>query len=194
MKKVLGLDLGVGSIGWCLIEKEDNNTPTRIIRMGSRIVPINSDEESAYTKGIELKDRLKINFHTMSLPGASFVWHCPYILIFFSEDGTVGGENYREYGLVKLYGENGDDSEYAHNSISMKKTEEFSGWDSWKDVNKTGMECEVSIRKKDNRVILKTLNLGIDLKNITTINDDKEKVFVALTGNQVAITDIRVRS
>lgn len=51
MKKVLGLDLGVGSIGWCLIEKEDNNTPTRIIRMGSRIVPINSDEESAYTKG-----------------------------------------------------------------------------------------------------------------------------------------------
>ncbi len=51
MKKVLGLDLGVGSIGWCLLEKDENNTPQRIIRMGSRIVPISSDEESGYTKG-----------------------------------------------------------------------------------------------------------------------------------------------
>lgn len=51
MKKVLGIDLGVGSIGWCLLEKDDKNTPIRIIKMGSRIVPINSDEESGYTKG-----------------------------------------------------------------------------------------------------------------------------------------------
>ena len=51
MKKVLGLDLGVGSIGWCLIEKDDNNTPKRILRIGSRIVPISSDEETGYTKG-----------------------------------------------------------------------------------------------------------------------------------------------
>lgn len=51
MKKVLGLDLGVGSIGWCLVEKDDENVPKRIIRMGSRIVPISSDEESGYTKG-----------------------------------------------------------------------------------------------------------------------------------------------
>lgn len=51
MKKVLGLDLGVGSIGWCLVEKDDDNTPQRILRIGSRIVPISSDEESGYTKG-----------------------------------------------------------------------------------------------------------------------------------------------
>ena len=31
MKKVLGLDLGVGSIGWCLLEKDDNNVPIRIV-------------------------------------------------------------------------------------------------------------------------------------------------------------------
>ena len=51
MKKVLGLDLGVGSIGWCLIEKDDNNVPKCILRIGSRIVPISSDEETGYTKG-----------------------------------------------------------------------------------------------------------------------------------------------
>ena len=51
MKKVLGLDLGVGSIGWCLLEKDDKNVPIRIIRMGSRIVPISTDEETGFTKG-----------------------------------------------------------------------------------------------------------------------------------------------
>lgn len=51
MKRILGLDLGVGSIGWCLVEKDESNIPLRILRMGSRIVPINSDEESGYTKG-----------------------------------------------------------------------------------------------------------------------------------------------
>lgn len=51
MKKVLGLDLGVGSIGWCLVEKDDKNIPLRIIRMGSRIVPITKEEENGYTRG-----------------------------------------------------------------------------------------------------------------------------------------------
>lgn len=145
------------------------------------------------TEGIELIDRLKINFHTMSLPGASFVWHCPYIVLFYSEDGKVYGENYREYGLVKIYGENEGDNDFAHNSISMKKTVEFPGWDTWKKINKDGLECEVAIKRKDNRIVIKIKNLGIEMENTTTVIDDLEKVYVALTGDQVAITDIRIR-
>ena len=165
-----------------------------IDRMESDVKNIQVDRpRSASTQGIELKDRLKINFHTMSLPGASLVWHCPYIAIFYSDDGLIGGENYREYGLVKIYGENEGDNEFARNSISMKRTDEFSGWDAWKEINKKGMECEVSFRKKNNRVILKTKNQGIEIENVTTITDEPDKVFVALTGDQVAITDIRVR-
>ena len=165
-----------------------------IDRMESDVKNIQVDRErSASTQGIELRDRLRINFHTMSLPGASFVWHCPYIVIFCSDDGSVGGENYREYGLVKIYGENEGDNEFAYNSISMKKTDDFLGWDEWKEINKNGMECEVTIRRKDKRIILKTKNQGIEMENITTVKDDADKVFVALTGDRVAITDIRVR-
>lgn len=51
MKNILGLDLGVGSIGWCLLEKDDNNEPVRILRMGSRIVPLTTDEENGFTTG-----------------------------------------------------------------------------------------------------------------------------------------------
>jgi CRISPR-associated endonuclease Csn1 len=33
----LGLDLGANSLGWCLVELNDNNEPTRLIRMGARL-------------------------------------------------------------------------------------------------------------------------------------------------------------
>lgn len=49
-KKILGLDLGVGSIGWALIETEDDQ-PQQIIGMGSRIVPISKDDNDQFSKG-----------------------------------------------------------------------------------------------------------------------------------------------
>ena len=49
-KKILGLDLGVGSIGWALIETDDNQ-PKQIIGMGSRIVPISKDDNDQFCKG-----------------------------------------------------------------------------------------------------------------------------------------------
>lgn len=49
-KKILGLDLGVGSIGWALIKTEDD-MPKQIIGMGSRIVPISKDDSDQFSKG-----------------------------------------------------------------------------------------------------------------------------------------------
>lgn len=55
MKKILGLDLGVGSIGWALIETTDNNQPVRILDIGVRIVPMNDDNDSnKFTKGQDI--------------------------------------------------------------------------------------------------------------------------------------------
>ncbi|MCL5028008.1 MAG: type II CRISPR RNA-guided endonuclease Cas9 [Bacteroidetes bacterium] len=47
MKKILGLDLGVSSIGWALIDEKEN----KIIGMGSRIIPMGTDKLD-YEKGI----------------------------------------------------------------------------------------------------------------------------------------------
>lgn len=49
-KHILGLDLGVGSIGWALIETEDDQ-PKRIVGMGNRIVPISKDDSDQFSKG-----------------------------------------------------------------------------------------------------------------------------------------------
>jgi CRISPR-associated endonuclease Csn1 len=52
MKKVLGLDLGIASIGWALIAQDrENEEVSHIIDCGVRIVPLSTDERSEFAKG-----------------------------------------------------------------------------------------------------------------------------------------------
>lgn len=51
MKKILGLDLGVGSVGWSLICTDDDYAPKEILGMGTRIVPLSQDESSEFSSG-----------------------------------------------------------------------------------------------------------------------------------------------
>ena len=52
MKKILGLDLGVSSIGWALVnEAETNNETSSIIRLGVRVNPLTTDELQNFEKG-----------------------------------------------------------------------------------------------------------------------------------------------
>lgn len=52
MKIILGLDIGVNSIGWALVqEPETANERYSIIKMGSRIIPLNPTEADEFSKG-----------------------------------------------------------------------------------------------------------------------------------------------
>ena len=51
MKKILGLDLGTNSIGWAVVNADDNWKPISIESMGSRIVPLSPDDTNEFTKG-----------------------------------------------------------------------------------------------------------------------------------------------
>ncbi len=52
MKKILGLDLGTTSIGWALVhESESKNENSSIEKVGVRIIPLTTDEESDFQKG-----------------------------------------------------------------------------------------------------------------------------------------------
>lgn len=50
-KTILGLDLGTNSIGWALILVDSENIPSRILGMGSRIIPLSTDDKSQFEKG-----------------------------------------------------------------------------------------------------------------------------------------------
>ena len=148
---------------------------------------------SVYTNGFKLKESVTLAFHSMSFPESSFVWHCPSIVLFYSEDGTVGGKGYREYAFIKLDGEENGSNDFAENQIIMEKKEAFHDWNEWKAFNKAGFDCEIELQKKDNTVILHTENYGISIENITKIKGDNTEVYAALTGDQCALTDIRMR-
>ncbi len=147
---------------------------------------------TGYSEGIQVKDKMKISFHTMSLPTARLVWHCPFILFFDSEDGQVNGPEYREFAHIRLNGESAW-SEDVQNDMVIDKKKEFRGWQAWKDLNKKGMDCTISIEKTDNKILVRTENLGIRIESTLTFNDDPGRIYLALTGDQVALTGIRIR-
>lgn len=144
------------------------------------------------SKGILITDEMKISFHTMSLPTASLIWHCAYIVLFSSLDGTVNGENYVEYGLIRTDGEYWDVDQENNNKIVAYINDDFNGWDAWKKANKEGLDYAISIKKNNNLITVSTQNAGISIKNTTNFADMPPKIYVALTGDQCAISNIRI--
>ncbi len=147
---------------------------------------------SVATDGIPLEDGMTLTFHSMSLPTARLVWHCAYVSIFSSSDGKRKGEDFREYLLLRLNGEDWESDEHAENRINVVQQEDFVGWNVWEEKNKEGIDCTVKIRKEKNRIYVRTENLGISINSVTTIHDDVKDIFVAVTGDQCAITDVHV--
>ena len=51
MKKILGLDLGVTSVGWALVAEDRSNNTQKILGMGSRIISLSPDDKDEFTSG-----------------------------------------------------------------------------------------------------------------------------------------------
>ena len=146
---------------------------------------------SVATAGMSITDRMEIVFHTMTLPGANLVWHCPFLVFFKSEDNHFHGPNYDELAVVRLDGESVESGGRARSMTEMKKCENFENWDAWKAFNKKGFECKVTIRRYSNRIVMHTENAGIDVRSTIYLEDRDEDVRVAVTGDKCALTDIR---
>ena len=147
----------------------------------------------AASEGILIRDEMTLTFHTMSLPTARLVWHCPFLVVFASEDGKVNGAGYREYALLRLDGESWEADECADDKISVVQEDSFEGWNVWKEKNKQGFDCTVEIKHSKNQIMIRTENLGISIESIVRINDRTEGLYVALTGDQCAISNIRIK-
>ena len=145
------------------------------------------------TAGIPVTDGLQIDFHTMSLPTARLIWHTAFLVVYHSDDGLVTGDNYKEYALVRLDGENWEAGGRADNKLMVNIRDDFEGWDAWKEQNKKGMECSVNFERSGNRIVLVTENFGVYIRNTLTVTDGEKDVYVCLTGDQCALTDIRIR-
>ncbi|MCR5033593.1 MAG: HD domain-containing protein [Lachnospiraceae bacterium] len=190
------LDISTEDAGITLKEGDIPRIAEEIIytgRMESDLKNVQIDgKRSAYTEAVEVYDAMCIEFHTMSLPTAELVWHCPYLVLFYSDNGKLDGPNYQEYVLIRLDGEIEEADEQTENKMLVTKNDSFESWDTWKSMNRRGMECSVTFRKKGNKVTVTTENAGISIKNTTTLTSQPKEVYVALTGDRCALTDIRI--
>lgn len=145
------------------------------------------------TKGILIRDGMQIHFHSKCLPTARLVWHCPFVVLFTSEDGTVNGKNYREFAFVRFDGECWDCDPACTLDQVVNQTSEFSGWDAWKKFNKHGYDSIAAFLRKDNKIIVSTMNAGIAIRMTAELHDVTDTVYAAFTGDQCALTNIRIR-
>ena len=145
------------------------------------------------TDGIPIKDGMIITFHTCCLPTARLVWHCPFINIYSSPDGKTDSPEYRDMMLMRLDGECWESDPACSVNVSVNMKDDFEGWDSWKKYNKQGYDVTVSFERHGSQVIIRTENAGITIKNTFTANDGTETLYTAITGDQCALTNIRIK-
>ena len=150
-------------------------------------------DRTVFSRGIALKDGLRLSFHTMSLPTARLVWHCPLIDLFYADDGKVSSNSYRELAFMRLDGEFWESDPDCKAEPSVVKTEAFQGWKEWIEINKKGYDVSVSFKIVGNRVIISTENAGIEIRNTALINNINKNLYIALSGDQCAITNIRIQ-
>ena len=55
------------------------------------------------------------------------------------------------------------------------------------------MDCKIRIRIKDRTVTVNTSNEGIHLKDVTRIDVETPKIYAALSGDQCALTGIKIK-
>ncbi len=141
---------------------------------------------------IPVKDEMKVTFHSMSLPTARLVWHCPYVSIYTSRDGSLTADDYREFVLIRLDGENWESDEKVSNTITVNMKDDFGSWDAWKKRNKDGIDYEIYVKREGSRITVNSDNGGISIFTTTDISMKVDKIYLALTGDQVALTDIHI--
>ena len=150
------------------------------------------DWRSASSVGIEVTDGMRIQFHSKSLPTARLVWHCPFAVLYSSEDGQVGGKDYRELTVVRLDGEGWEEDEATENYIRVNKLDSFTDWNDWKAKNKAGQDCEICYHVEGGRITITSDYCGLSIRSVTTISDGVPKLYTALTGDQCALTNIHI--
>ena len=103
-RKVLGLDLGVGSIGWCLITLDKDEKPQSILGMGSRIVPLSADDATEFTQGKAItKNKMRTVARTIRKGMDRYQLRREALKKVLSEHGMLPDESLIKLPLLELW-------------------------------------------------------------------------------------------
>jgi CRISPR-associated endonuclease Csn1 len=103
MKKILGLDLGVSSIGWAIVG-EENGTKT-IFGMGSRIIPLSTDDKNEFSSGNAIsKNQKRTQKRTQRKGYDRYQLRRKYLVEILSESSMMPEKELFELDAANLYG------------------------------------------------------------------------------------------
>ena len=94
---------------------------------------------------------------------------------------------------MRLDGECWQMCEGVQKKTQVSKLESFENWTDWKKRNKEGYDCEIEIRREGSRMVFCMEDCGIFIRNIISVTADTDEIYMALTGDQCAITNIRIQ-
>jgi CRISPR-associated endonuclease Csn1 len=103
MKKILGLDLGVSSIGWAVIQEDENKS--EILGMGSRIIPLSTDDADEFTKGNAISKNQKRTTQRTQRKGLDrYQLRRNELLKFLSDNKMMPNQSLFNLNAFELYG------------------------------------------------------------------------------------------
>jgi len=141
---------------------------------------------SACTKGYEVTEEgITIEFKSKSYDSATDNWHTPVLVGYTNTDAIVGGEAYKEYGVLR------SDAYAINDSMPFLERPDLVtfDWAGWLSNNKAGVNCKVQAIKKDGKMYIEFTN--DTLTTLASCTYDKESpVYISLSGEKCVISDI----
>ncbi len=130
-------------------------------------------------------------FTNTSYPDATDNWDTATVVIWRSDDGTMGGPNYLEELLARsdsyavseeaYWGTDGQPA-YANKNYPAD-------WAAWLEANKAGAQCTITAQLVDGWIVLGFSNNGVTNVYSVPMNTDLDSpVYLSLTGEQCKLT------
>ncbi len=100
---------------------------------------------------------------------------------------------YHDLTFLRFDGEFWVYDENCSVSPDTEKNSDFHGWDAWKEYNKAGYDTDVTFAVDGNMITVMTENAGVSVRHTVMLNNIEGPIYTAITGDQVAITNIRYK-
>lgn len=186
MKRILGLDLGSASIGWALIEENDNRTS--IVGLGSRIIPYEGTEGKDFAKGTgESRNSLRTKARTARKGYDRYQLRRKYLVDALVKANMFPDETMKNLPKIELWDLR---NKAVHSQITLKELGRLLLWLNQKRGYKSS-RSDANLGKKDTEYVatvksrhekIKELNLTIGQYFYHELSNDpffkvKENIF-----------------
>ncbi len=169
MKKVLGLDLGSASIGWALInENEENNKTTcSIIALGTRIIPYEGTEGKDFAKGTgESRNSLRTKARTTRKGYDRYQLRRKYLVDILIKNNMMPSDELKQLPKMELWGLR---AKAVNEEVSLQELGRLLLWlnqkrgykSSRSDANKDKKDTAYVAEVKSRHEIIKKQNITI---------------------------------